>query len=43
MVAEWKFINAWPIKYTPTDFNATSNEIAIESIELAHEGVERIK
>ncbi len=43
VVAEWEVINAWPTKYTPTDFNATSNEIAIESVELAHEGIKRIK
>lgn len=43
VVAEWEIINAWPTKYTPSDFNATSNEIAIESVELAHEGIKRIK
>lgn len=40
-VASWQVINAWPTKYTAPDFNATSNEIAIESLELAHEGMER--
>lgn len=38
-VASWQVINAWPTKYTAPDFNATSNEIAIESLELAHEGM----
>ncbi len=42
-VASWKVINAWPTKYTAPDFNATSNEIAIESIEIAHEGMTRDK
>ncbi len=33
--------NAWPSKYTAPDLKANANEIAIEAIELAHEGVER--
>ncbi|MBS5521491.1 MAG: phage tail protein [Clostridiales bacterium] len=40
-VASWQVINAWPVKYTAPDFNATSSEVAIESIEVAHEGMER--
>ena len=36
--ASWQVINAWPTKYTAPDFNATSSEIAIESMEIAHEG-----
>lgn len=40
-VASWQIINAWPTKYTAPDFNATPNEIAIESLELAHEGMTR--
>ena len=40
-VASWQVINAWPTKYTAPDFNATSSEIAIESIEIAHEGMTR--
>ena len=42
-IGEWEIINAWPTKYTPSDFNATSNEVAIESVELAHEGITRVK
>jgi len=33
--------NAWPSKYTAPDLKANANEIAIEAIEIAHEGVER--
>lgn len=40
-VASWMVINAWPIKYTAPDFNATSSEVAIESLEIAHEGMTR--
>lgn len=39
---QWQVINAWPVKYTAPDFNATSSEVAFESIELAHEGLTRL-
>ena len=38
----WNFINAWPSKYDPPDFNAKGNEVAIEMLELVCEGVERV-
>ncbi|MBP3506820.1 MAG: phage tail protein [Lachnospiraceae bacterium] len=41
--ASWQIINAWPTKYTAPDFNATSSEIAVETLELAHEGMTRTK
>lgn len=41
--ASWQVINAWACKYTAPDFNATSSEIAIESLEIAHEGLTRTK
>lgn len=40
--ASWQVINAWPMKYTAPDFNATSSEAAIESLEIAHEGMTRV-
>ena len=42
-VASWQLEKAWPTKYTGTDLNATSNEAAIESLELVTEGITRIK
>lgn len=42
-VASWQLEKAWPTKYTAPDFNATSNEIAIESLELVCEGISRTK
>lgn len=39
--ASWRVINAWPIKYTAPEFNATSSEVAVESLEIAHEGMTR--
>lgn len=38
-VVVWKVKNAWPAKVEPTDLNADGNDVAIESIELAHEGL----
>jgi len=35
--------NAWPVKYDPSDYNAKSNEVAIELLELTHEGYERVR
>ncbi len=40
--ASWQIINAWPVRYMSPDFNATASEIAIESLELAHEGLTRV-
>ncbi len=39
-VVVWKIKNAWPIKVQSTDLKADGNEVAIETIELAHEGLE---
>lgn len=40
-VATWQIIESWPAKYTAPDFNGTGSEVAIESLELAHEGLTR--
>ena len=37
----WNFVNAWPSKWDGPDFNAEGNDVAIETLELAHEGVTR--
>jgi phage tail-like protein len=34
----WNFINGWPSKWTGPSLNATSNEVAIETLEITHEG-----
>jgi phage tail-like protein len=38
-VVVWKVKNAWPVKVQSTDLKADGNEVAIESIEIAHEGL----
>lgn len=35
----WLLTNAFPVKITVTDMKSDGNEIAVESIELAHEGL----
>ncbi|MEW8028177.1 MAG: phage tail protein [Candidatus Thiodiazotropha sp.] len=35
----WKLRNAWVSKYSIGDLNASSNNIAIETIEVVHEGL----
>jgi len=38
-VVTWKIKNAWPLKVQSTDLKGDGNEVAIESMELAHEGL----
>jgi phage tail-like protein len=35
----WNFHEAWPSKWTGPSMNATGNEVAIETLEIAHEGL----
>ena len=37
-VVRWNFINAWPTKWDGPHLNAKGNEIAVETLVLAHEG-----
>lgn len=36
----WKVKNAWPTKVSGPTLTATGNEVAIEVLEIAHEGIE---
>ena len=38
----WNLINAWPVGYTVPDLNGLGGEVAIQSLELCHEGLEHI-
>jgi phage tail-like protein len=40
-VARFILRNAWPVKYEAPSFNAAANAVAIETLELTHEGLER--
>jgi phage tail-like protein len=35
----WTLANAWPSKITGTDLKSEGNEVAIETIEIVHEGL----
>lgn len=35
----WTLKNAWPTKITGTDLKSDGNEVAVETIEIAHEGL----
>jgi len=38
-VIVWKIKNAWPVKLQSADLKSDANEVAIETLELAHEGL----
>lgn len=35
----WNLTNCWPLTWSGPDFNATSNDVAEETLELVHEGI----
>ena len=35
----WTLTNAWPTKVSGTDLKSDGNEVAVETIEIAHEGL----
>ncbi len=39
-VRRWNLVRALPVKWTGPDLKANADEIAIESLEIAHEGIE---
>jgi phage tail-like protein len=39
-VMRWIFRRAWPVRYQPSALNAKGNETVIETLEIAHEGME---
>jgi phage tail-like protein len=36
----WKFANGWPNKYDGPSLNAKGNDVAVETLEIVHEGLE---
>ena len=38
-VMVWKVKSAWPVKLQSADLKSDANEVAIETLELAHEGL----
>jgi phage tail-like protein len=41
-IATFQFKQGWPIKYTGATLDATTNNVALEEVHIAHEGVERM-
>ena len=42
-IARWNFQDGWPSKITGPQAKADGNEVAIEELTIAHEGLERVK
>jgi phage tail-like protein len=38
-VRAWAFLNAYPIKWTGPNLNASSNQVAVETLEIVHNGL----
>jgi phage tail-like protein len=38
-VRSWTFMNAYPVKWTGPNLNAASTQIAVESLEVVHNGL----
>jgi phage tail-like protein len=41
-VMRWTFRQGWPCRWEGPTLNAASNEVAIETLEIAHEGLELV-
>jgi len=41
VVMEWQFRRAFPCKWIGPDLNATQSSVAVETLELCHQGLER--
>ncbi len=39
VAVKWTLKNAWPTKITGTDLKSDGNEVAVDTIEIAHEGL----
>ena len=38
----WSFVNAYPVKWTGPNFNVAQSAVAVEAIEIAHEGLKAV-
>jgi phage tail-like protein len=37
--AQWTFVRGWPCKWDIAEFDASKSELAIETLEIAHDGL----
>ena len=42
-VAAWSAVRCFPVKVTAPDLKSDANEVAVESLEIAHEGLKLMK
>lgn len=42
-LARWNIVGCYPVKYTGPTLTASSSDMATETIELVHEGIERVQ
>jgi len=40
--ATWQFFNGWPSKWEMGEFDASKSELAIETLEISHDGIKSI-
>ena len=38
-VAQWEFVRGWPSKWEVSELDASKSELAIETLEITHEGL----
>ena len=41
-VKRWQIFDAWPSKFTGPEFDASSSDTAVESVEIQHEGLDLV-
>ena len=41
--SRWEFAEAWPSKYDAPDMDGKGNDVAVETLEIVHEGMTRTK
>ncbi len=41
--SRWEVVDAWPTKYSTGGLSAKANEVLIETLEIVHEGIKRVK
>jgi phage tail-like protein len=42
-IASWLFINAYPVKWSVSDLDATNNSVVIEHMELTYQRMQSIR
>ena len=43
VLAEWQFHDAYPVKWVGPELDATQSRIALETLELVHQGLQRTR